>query len=44
MFTKNLDGPLFKKYVELILGKNALGEKGGKTFEIPSKGGVEMGT
>jgi hypothetical protein len=36
MFTKNLDGPLFKKYAELILG--------GKMFEIPSKGGVEMGT
>jgi hypothetical protein len=30
MFTKNLDGPLFKKYVEMLLGEHALGgTKGG---------------
>ena len=44
MFTKNLDGLLFKKYAELLLGKNALGEKGGKMSESSSKGGVEMDT
>jgi hypothetical protein len=26
MFTKNLDGPAFKRYAELILGKGALGK------------------
>jgi len=44
MFTKNLDGPLFKKYAELLLGENALGGKGGQTSESSSKGGVEMDT
>lgn len=29
MFTKNLDGPIFKKYAELLLGENALEGKGG---------------
>ncbi len=33
MFTKNLDGPLFKKYVEMLLGEHALGGKGGDTSE-----------
>ena len=44
MFTKNLDGPLFKKYAELLLGENALRRKGGQTSESSSKGGVEMDT
>jgi hypothetical protein len=26
MFTKNLDGPAFKRYAELLLGKRALGK------------------
>ncbi len=26
MFTKNLDGPAFKRYAELLLGKGALGK------------------
>ena len=26
MFTKNLDGPLFKRYAEMLLGENALDE------------------
>jgi hypothetical protein len=26
MFTKNLDGPVFKQYAELLLGKGALGK------------------
>ena len=29
MFTKNLDGPLFKKYAELLLGENAFWGKRG---------------
>jgi hypothetical protein len=33
MFTKNLDGPLFKKYAEMLLGEHALGGKGGYTSE-----------
>ncbi len=33
MFTKNLDGPLFKKYAEMLLGEHALGGKGGDTSE-----------
>jgi hypothetical protein len=33
MFTKNLDGPLFKKYAEQLLGK-------GRLINTPSKGGV----
>jgi hypothetical protein len=33
MFTKNLDGPLLKKYVEMLLGEHALGGKGGDTSE-----------
>ncbi len=32
MFTKNLDGPLFKKYAEMLLGEHALGG-GGDTSE-----------
>jgi hypothetical protein len=31
MFAKNLDGPLLKKYVEMLLGEHALGGKGGNT-------------
>ena len=31
IFTKNLDGPLFKRYAELLLGEGALGSKGGNT-------------
>ncbi len=31
IFTKNLDGPLFKHYVELLLGKGAISGKGGDT-------------
>ncbi len=34
MFTKNLDGPLFKKYAEQLLGEGALNR------DTPSKGGV----
>jgi hypothetical protein len=33
MFTKNLDGLLFKKYVEMLLGEHALGGKRGDTSE-----------
>jgi hypothetical protein len=29
LFIKNLDGPLFKHYAELFLGKGALSGKGG---------------
>jgi hypothetical protein len=31
LFTKNLDGPFFKLYAELLLGKGALSGKGGDT-------------
>ena len=31
IFTKNLDGPLFKHYAELLLGKGAISGKGGDT-------------
>ncbi len=31
IFTKNLGGPLFKCYAELLLGEGALGSKGGNT-------------
>ncbi len=31
IFTKNLDGPLFKRYAELLLGKGAIFGKGGDT-------------
>jgi hypothetical protein len=31
MFTKNLDGWLFKKYAEMLLGEHALGCNGGDT-------------
>jgi hypothetical protein len=31
LFTKNLDGPLLKRYAELFLGKGALSWKGGDT-------------
>jgi hypothetical protein len=31
LFTKNLDGPLFKCYAELFLGEGALSSKGGDT-------------
>jgi hypothetical protein len=31
IFTKNLDGPLFKRYAKLLLGEGALGSKGGNT-------------
>ncbi len=30
-FTKNLDGPLFKRYAELLLGEGAISGKGGDT-------------
>jgi hypothetical protein len=33
MFTKNLDGLLFKKYSEMLLEEHALGGKGGDTSE-----------
>jgi hypothetical protein len=33
MFTKNLDGPLFKRYAEQLLGEGALGGKGGTSTE-----------
>jgi hypothetical protein len=33
MLTKNLDGPLSKKYAEMFLGEHALGDKGGDTSE-----------
>jgi hypothetical protein len=29
VFTKNLDGPLFKRYAELLLGEGAISGKGG---------------
>jgi hypothetical protein len=29
IFTKNVDGPLFKYYAELLLGEGAIGGKGG---------------
>ncbi len=38
IFTKNLDGPLFKHYAELLLGKGAISGKGGDV--TLSKGGV----
>jgi hypothetical protein len=31
IFTKNLDGPLFKHYAELLLGKGVINGKGGNT-------------
>jgi hypothetical protein len=31
IFTKNLDGPLFKSYAELLLGEGAISSKGGDT-------------
>ncbi len=31
IFTKNLDGPLFKCYAELLLGEGAISGKGGDT-------------
>ncbi len=31
IFTKNLDGPLFKRYAELLLGEGAISGKGGDT-------------
>jgi hypothetical protein len=31
IFTKNLDGPLFKCYAELLLAKGAISGKGGDT-------------
>ena len=34
MFTKNLDGPLLKKYAEMLLGEHAL-EGGGKDTSKP---------
>ncbi len=34
IFTKNLDGPLFKKYAEQLLGEGVLNR------DTPSKGGV----
>jgi hypothetical protein len=37
MFMKNLDGPLFKKYAEQLLGEGALNR------DTPSKGGVRRG-
>jgi hypothetical protein len=42
MFTKNLDGPLFKKYVEILLREHGLGGKGGDTSE-PKVRGVSGG-
>jgi hypothetical protein len=33
IFTKNLDGPLFKCYAELLLGEGAISGKGGDTKE-----------
>jgi hypothetical protein len=31
IFTKNLDGPIFKRYADLLLGKESVGGKGGDT-------------
>ncbi len=31
IFTKNLDGPLFKRYAELLLGEEAISGKGSDT-------------
>ncbi len=31
IFTKNLDGPIFKRYADLLLGKGSVGGKGGDT-------------
>ncbi len=31
IFTKNLDGPLFKRYAELLFGEGAISGKGGDT-------------
>jgi hypothetical protein len=31
IFTKNLDGHLFKRYAELLLGEGAISSKGGDT-------------
>jgi hypothetical protein len=31
IFMKNLDGPLFKRYAELLLGEGAISGKGGDT-------------
>ncbi len=30
-FTKNLDGPIFKRYADLLLGEGSVGSKGGDT-------------
>jgi hypothetical protein len=31
IFTKNLDGPIFKRYADLLLGEGSVGGKGGDT-------------
>ncbi len=31
IFTKNLDSPIFKRYADLLLGKESVGGKGGDT-------------
>ncbi len=31
IFTKNLDGPIFKRYAVLLLGEGSVGGKGGDT-------------
>ncbi len=31
IFTKNLDGPLFKQYAKLLLGEGGISGKGGDT-------------
>ncbi len=31
IFTNNLDGPIFKHYADLLLGKGSVGGKGGDT-------------
>jgi hypothetical protein len=31
IFTKNLDGPIFKRYADLLLGEGSVGSKGGDT-------------
>jgi hypothetical protein len=31
IFMKNIDGPLFKRYAELLLGEEAVSGKGGNT-------------
>jgi hypothetical protein len=31
IFTKNLDGPIFKCYADLLLGEGSVGGKGGDT-------------